>query len=266
MKASCIRRHTEFPGDFGACESGYQISQYLELTIAEGLKEPNSGKFLRHQVSCGFGDNFSQKLIDFMAFDSKHREPLGVIVRSLCQDEHTINYRLDIIDELVRFPRLVSCIDGLLPVLRDLKYYETFLALEWKTSLQEAIWRLRELEHYVDCVQKMAEAFQGIAKQLRSRALKQLSALVLKIQKDPVYQRLVVALPDLLSRIRGIKSITIGVNLDAGLMPCEATLISINADRYKESPFLKNLFGEDQWQGIGPLHRAPAGSESATCL
>jgi hypothetical protein len=204
-----------------------------------------------------------QKLIDFMAFDSKHKDTLALIVRSLCQDENTINYRLDIIDELVRFPELISCIDGLLPVLRDLKYYETFLALEWKTSLQEAIWRLRELEHYVDCVQKMAEAFQGIVKQLRSRALKQLSALVLKVQEDPVFRKLVATLPDLLSRIRGIKSLTIGVNLDAGLMPCEATLISINADRYKESPFLKNLFGEDQWQGIGPLHRAPEGSESA---
>ncbi len=204
-----------------------------------------------------------EKLIEFMAFDSKHVEALGVILESLCQDEQTINYRLDIIDELVRFPLLVRCIESLLPVLRDLKYYETFLALEWKTSLQEAIWRLRELEHYVECVQKLAEAFEGIRSELRSRALQQLAALVLKVQGETVFQKLIVTLPDLLSRIRSLKSLTIGVNLDAGMMPCEATLISVNDDRYRESPFFKSLFGEDRWQGIGPLHRAPEGSAYA---
>jgi len=207
-----------------------------------------------------------QKLIDFMAFDSKHRESLTTIVHSLCLDVDTVNYRLDIIDELVRFPVLVRCIETLLPVLRDLKYYETFLALEWKTSLQEAIWRLRELEHYVECVQKLAEAFKGIRSELRSQALIKLAALVLKVQGDPVFRRLVDTLPDLLSRIRSLKSITIGVNLDAGMMPCEATLISINESKYRDSPFFRSLFGDDKWQGIAPLHRAPEGSEYASPL
>ena len=207
-----------------------------------------------------------QKLVEFMALDAKHGVALGTILRSLCLDPETINYRLDIIDELAHFPELVRCIESLLPVLRDLKYYETFLALEWKTSLQEAIWRLRELEHYVECVQKLAEAFREIREELRSQALQNLSDLVLKVQGDPVFQKLVVTLPDLLSRIRGLKSITIGVNLDAGMMPCEATLVSINADKYRESPFFKTLFGEDKWQGIGSLHRTPEGSEYASPL
>jgi DNA mismatch repair protein MutS len=207
-----------------------------------------------------------QKLVEFMAFDDKHRDALGRILRSLCLEPGTINYRLDIIEELARFPELVRCIEGLLPVLRDLKYYETFLALEWKTSLQEAIWRLRELEHYVDCVQKLSDAFRSIRKELRSQALRNLSALVLKVQGDPVFEKLTLTLPDLLSRIRGLKSITIGVNLDAGMMPCEATLVSINADKYRESPFFKTLFGQDKWQGIGALHRAPEGSAYAGAL
>jgi DNA mismatch repair protein MutS len=207
-----------------------------------------------------------QKLVEFMAFDDKHRDSLATILRSQCLDPDTINYRLDILDELARFPELGGCIESLLPVLRDLKYYETFLALEWKTSLQEAIWRLRELEHYVDCVQKLADAFRGIQKDLHSEALRKLSALILKVQGDPVFQRLVVTLPELLSRIRRLKSITVGVNLDAGMMPCEATLISINAEKYRESPFFKSLFGQDKWQGIGPLHRAPEGSAYANPL
>ncbi|UCF96580.1 MAG: hypothetical protein JSV89_15585 [Spirochaetaceae bacterium] len=138
-----------------------------------------------------------RKLVEFMAFDAKHSEALSLIIHSLCQDEDTINYRLDTIGELVRFPELVRCIESLLPVLRDLKYYETFLALEWKTSLQEALWRLRELEHYVECVKRLADAFEGIRSQLRSLALKRLSALVMKVQQDGVFQKLVVTLPEL---------------------------------------------------------------------
>jgi DNA mismatch repair protein MutS len=215
------------------------------------------------------------RLVEFMAFDSRHVEPLSGILHCLCCDEGTINYRLDIIDELVRFPALARCMEDLLPVLRDLKYYETFLALEWKTSLQEAIWRLRELEHYVECVQRLAAAFEtvraggegvGEGGGLRSQALSKLGNLVLDVQSDPVFRKLVAALPDLLSRIRGLQSITIGVNLDAGMMPCEATLVSINAEGYSESPFFRSLFGHSRWRGIGPLHRAPEGSEYASPL
>ncbi len=204
-----------------------------------------------------------QKLIEFMAFDAKHSDALREIVRSLCQDADTINYRLDIIDELARLPALVRCIESLLPVLRDLKYYETFLALEWKTSLQEAIWRLRELEHYVDCVSKLAGVFEGIRGELASEALRNLSALILRVQEDPVFRKLVASLPELLSRIRSLKSITIGVNLDAGMMPCEATLVSINSDKYRESPLFKSVFGADKWQGIASLHRAAGESTHA---
>jgi hypothetical protein len=207
-----------------------------------------------------------QKLIEFMAFDAKHGEALGTLLHSLSQDADTINYRLDVVDDLVCFPDLVRCIESLLPVLRELKYYQTFMAMEWKTSLQEAVWRLRELEHYVDCVQKLSTAYNGIRDELRSQALKKFSTLVQKVQEDPLFQKLVVTLPDLLSRIRSLKSITIGVNLDAGMMPCEATLVSINGNRYEDSPFFKSLFGKSEWRGIGPLHRAPEGSEVASPL
>jgi len=224
-------------------------------------KGRNSGTAELHKQSAL--DLGLHKLAEFMAFDSRHVETVDAILRSLCQDVDTINYRLDIIGELVRFPELVRCIESLLPVLRDLKYYETFLALEWKTSLQEAIWRLRELEHYVECVGKFSDAFKGIRNRIGSEALRKLSALVLEVQADPVFQSLVETLPDLLARIRGLKSITLGVNLDAGMMPCEATLISINAQPFRESPFFKSLFGEDRWRGIGALHRAPEQSPYA---
>jgi hypothetical protein len=80
--------------------------------------------------------------------------------------------------------------------------------------------------------------------------LQNFSALVLKVEGDPVFQKLVVTLPDLLSRIRSLKSITFGVNLDAGMMPCEATLVSINSDKYRESPF---LFPESWRRPLNPL-------------
>jgi DNA mismatch repair protein MutS len=207
-----------------------------------------------------------QKLVDFMAFDAKHRESLGNTLNSLCLDADTINYRFDILDDLIRFPVLVDCLRALIPVLNNLRYYQMFLSLEWKTALQEAIWRLRELEHYVECIEKLSSAFEGIRSRLCSQGLTRLCALVQEVQSSSAFRNLRRTLPDLLSKIRNLKSITIGVNLDAGLMPYEATLISINEDKYKDSSLFTSLFGDDTWRGIASLHRAPEGSEHGSPL
>jgi DNA mismatch repair ATPase MutS len=73
-----------------------------------------------------------------------------------------------------------------------------------------------------------------------------------------VYQRLVKELPDLLAKLQGCASITIGVNLDASLRPIQATLLSVNEKPFTDQSLLNRLFGVRKGQeGIAPLHSVP---------
>jgi DNA mismatch repair protein MutS len=197
------------------------------------------------------------KCINFLSIDSKHQELVSDIFSLLCQDSETISYRLDIIDDLLRFPVLLTCISTLIPIINNLRYYTDRLRRDDWTALQEVIWRLRELEHYVACVQQFGKAFKGIRKQIGSSGLQTLSRLIETIEQDTTFNKLVAELPELLQTINGLKSITIGVNLNEGLIPCEATLVSINTTKYGEAPLFNKLIGSDRLKGIAPLHKAP---------
>jgi DNA mismatch repair protein MutS len=70
---------------------------------------------------------------------------------------------------------------------------------------------------------------------------------------------LVRELPGLLSRVRGVLSITVGINLTPDLQPESATLLSVNDERFSEAPLLRMLLGKvGDHEGVMPLHLVPS--------
>jgi hypothetical protein len=68
-------------------------------------------------------------------------------------------------------------------------------------------------------------------------------------------------LPELLSKLNNIPSMTIGINLDSELRPVEATLLAIHDKPFKGGTMLDRLMGmkknRKEDRGIGPLHFVP---------
>jgi DNA mismatch repair protein MutS len=205
------------------------------------------------------------KLIQFIAADSKKESIIRDVFKFLCQDTETINYRLDVLEDLIDCPTLTACWESLMPVLSEMRYYTTHQNQENWTDLIEVIWRLRELEHYIRCVTDLNHAFSGLPG-LRSAGLQKLRELVAGIETDPTYLKLKQELPALLSKINNLRSITVGVNLNAGMVPFEATLVSINSDKFSEGPLHDKLIGKSEWKGIAQLHKAPDDSAFANPL
>jgi len=206
-----------------------------------------------------------QKLVQFIASDPKSEGLIADVFRHLCQDAETIEYRLDVLEDLINCPVLVECWQSLMPVLSEMRYYTSHQNQENWSDLVEVIWRLRELEHYIRCVTDLGKAFAGLPG-LHSAGLTRLRALVEDIAKDPTYLKLEKELPGLLSTINRLQSITVGVNLNGGLLPFEATLISVNSKKFSGGPFYDKLIGKGEFKGIAPLHSAPAESEYANPL
>jgi DNA mismatch repair ATPase MutS len=208
-----------------------------------------------------------EPLIDLLSIESRYRQAVQQTLLRPITAAEIINYRLDILDDLLRSPELVQMLEEALGILNILEGY--LIQPQWEQSeLRKVAWRLSELENYLSCVDHLHTALLAVGPALRSAGLCNLRALVTTIASEPIYQELRAELPAMLEHIRGLKSITIGINLDSQLRPAEATLLSVNTTRFtggSMSLFNRLLgFGHEAPranEGIGPLHKARPRSE-----
>jgi hypothetical protein len=188
------------------------------------------------------------------------RVAAGRILKGLCRDADTIRYRQEVLADLLAGDGLAGGLENLIPQISSLRRYH--LPRDRAQLLYEVTWRLGELETYCECVEKLSGLLHGHRPSIRSRALGRLFDHVQAVRTDPVFENLLAELPGLMSRVRGIASVTVGVNLDQDLQPQAATLLQINKKRFHGSSetLLGRLFGGNktgEWAGIAPLHTMP---------
>jgi DNA mismatch repair protein MutS len=185
------------------------------------------------------------------------------ILMQLCEDPLVIRYRQDVVADLMDHPRLVAGLEELLPRIEKLGFYSR--PHREMIELYQVTWWLGELESYVDCVQAALRAFGEAEGELSSEGLRRLCAHVESAEQDPAFRQLVRELPGLAAKMRGVLSVTIGVNLDPDLRPIAATLISVNDQRFTEAPLLRALFGSaSEYESVMSLHTLTGGSGSGS--
>jgi DNA mismatch repair protein MutS len=186
------------------------------------------------------------------------RSPMREALLNLCTDPAVIAYRQDMLDDLCQQPDFTRALETLLPDLNALEAYYGGMDRR-RSTLREVIWRLGELEHLVQCVSGLHDAFAQHGGTLRAEGWRSLRDLIDRTAQDAVYQQLTRELPEMLRTIRSTVSVTIGVNLDGQLRPVAATLLSVNDQKFTASSLLDRLFGTAgaKLKGLGPLHTVP---------
>ena len=187
-----------------------------------------------------------------------HHEAITHLLAALCADPAVIRYRQEVLEDLLRYPALQACFRELLPRIDVLGYLPN-LGGE-RPSLYEVTWRAGELENLVQCVYALGETFRSVGGGLMSAGLRAWRDTVARLARDDTFQALARELPDLLTRLRAVRSITVGVNLDQQLRPVEATLVAVNKEKFRSASLLDRLFGgtAGELTGLGPLHGVPA--------
>jgi hypothetical protein len=188
------------------------------------------------------------------------RDAVGQILGSLCQDADTIRFRQEVLADLLDDAELTGGLENLIPDMSCLRRYH--LPRDRAEILYEVTWRLGELETYSGCVEKLAGLLDSHKQSIHARALRRLHGYVQAVSEDPVFKQMRAELPELMSRVRGISSVTVGINLDQDLQPQAATLLQINKKRFHGSSdsLIGSLFSGKQggeWEGIAPLHTMP---------
>ncbi len=200
------------------------------------------------------------------AIDNIHeqRVTLASVLQKFSDDPQVIGYRLDIVEDLLANSDLCYCLKELLPKIDELVRISK-LRFEPSADLEMLISRIDELDLYIQCVNTLAQHFSTTAATLSSAGLVKLKEIVLEITNTHEFQSLVQELPQMKAGMEKLASVTIGVNLDAQLRPCEAVLLSINDQKYRAGTILERLMNKsarDKYVGVSSLFTINNGSES----
>lgn len=171
-------------------------------------------------------------------------------------DPAVISYRQALFADLSRYPALTEVLSDAIPVLFDILELRR-LDGELGEGGEDYLYSVTEIELYVSCIDQLARGLAPYREKVESPAFSSLISRILELSESAYYKELNENLARLTSRIREVKSITVGVNLDSRLRPASAGVISVNAEPFKSGELLDKIlrmsFKNDSFTCIAPL-------------
>lgn len=158
-------------------------------------------------------------------------------------DAEVIRYRIATFDDMLRCEALTDMLNKLVPVLNDIMELRRLEADSGDTN--DYLSSITEIELYVSSVKVLHDCLTEVKDQLKSPAFLALADLVTTLAESTYYRELNEKLSELTRRVREIKSVTVGVNLDAQLRPSSAGVLSINAETFKSGDALDKILRLD---------------------
>lgn len=163
--------------------------------------------------------------------------------RDICEyfttSPEVMKYRRDMFRDMLDFEELSRMLDRVMPILGDISELRRLEADSGNT--EDYLMCLTEIELYISCIDTLAGALSPIADKLGSEAFKTLAIRIRELSESDYYKELNAKLTELTNRVREIRSVTIGVNLDAQLRATEAGVLSINAERFRSGDVLDKI-------------------------
>ncbi len=156
------------------------------------------------------------------------------------KDPSVIAYRQASLSDLSEHPTLADTLREILPLLRDITELRQ-LDRDYNPTGDSYLYSITEIELYIRCIDTLSEGLCPLRGVLRSAPFRALGERIEELSKSEYYRRLNHDLSELASRIREVKSITVGVNLDDALRPTSAGVISINQAPFKSGKVLDKI-------------------------
>ncbi len=170
-------------------------------------------------------------------------------------DPDVMRYRMATFDDMLRCRELADMLNRLVPVLNDIMELRRLEADNGDAD--DYLSSITEIELYVSSVKVLHEGLTAVRDKVKSPAFLALTDLITTLAESAYYQELNEKLNELTRRVREIRSVTVGVNLDAQLRPTSAGVLSINAESFKSGDVLDKIlrlnFKNDNYTCIANL-------------
>ena len=171
-------------------------------------------------------------------------------------DPAVMKYRLEAFSDLLENPALKDALLSVFPILNDIVELRQLDSGAADTT-ESYLYGITEIELYVNCVEKLNAGLAPLRDRLKSRAFSAMADRITTLCESEYYKELNRKLSELTDRVREIKSITVGVNLDSQLRPSSAGVLSINAQPFKSGELIEKIlrmnFKNDEYTCIAAL-------------
>lgn len=223
------------------------VTKMLDSTFS--LLYPNADEISSGKVSISDGV-ISELGLDFL-LDLKNSS----LSDYFTTDKATIEYRLEVVADLINNPGIVDTLKSVLTLLNDIIELR---ATKGETEVaKNYLYSITEIELYIDIVARLAKGFADVGNNVKSRALKKLTETVNELWESDYYRELNKKLGELTAKVHDVKSVTIGVNLDSEFRPTDAGVVSINAEKFKSGKTIDKIlrmdFKDGDYTCIAPL-------------
>ena len=184
-------------------------------------------------------------------FDLKNRE----LSEFTTTDPEVIKYRMDTFGDMLENESISKTLNRLIPILGDIMELRRLEADSGDAN--SYLTSITEIELYISSIDTLNEGLSEVRGNLHGKALTTLADRISELAGSEYYSQLNKKLSELTNRVRDIKSVTIGVNLDAQLRPTEAGVLSINPQPFRSGDVIEKIlrlnFKDDEYTCIAQL-------------
>lgn len=181
----------------------------------------------------------------------------GGLTDYFTSDPAVILYRQKTLADLARIPLLSDTLARTVPILCDIRELR-HLDRDGGTDTGDAyLYSITEIELYVRAIDTLAAGLADVGEACTSPAFRALADRISAFARDEDYLALKARLGELSAHVNEVRSVTIGVNLDAACRPVDAGVIRLNAEPFKSGRLLDKIlrmsFKNDAMTCIAPL-------------
>ena len=173
----------------------------------------------------------------------------------ITKDPDVIRYREAVFADLLANEEITRTFGKLIPVLNDIMELRRLETDSGDTA--DYLSGITEIELYISSIDVLYEGLCKEKKSYKSTALARLQEHITKLVESDYYAELNERLADLTNRVRDIKSVTVGVNLDTQLRPTTAGVLAINPEPFRSGDTLQKIlrlnFKDDAYTCIAEL-------------
>lgn len=163
------------------------------------------------------------------------------IERFFTTDTDVINYRLDALGDLLSNRTFFYAMQEIMPQISALQELRRFSSMA--SDEVEGLYSVRDLNTYIELVEYL---YTNLNKyQLNSAMFSEIKKAVNEIHSSDEYEGIKAKLPKNMQLITELKSITIGVNIDAAMRPTESGVVSLNSVPFVSGNVIDKLFRLD---------------------
>ena len=172
-------------------------------------------------------------------------------------DPAVITYRNETFSDMLNNPVLADTLRRLVPVLQDITELRRLEQDAGGEDTASYLSSMTEIELYITCVDILHKGMTAAKDSIKGTAFRRLCDCVIELAESEYYAELNKKLSELTQRVREIRSVTIGVNLDAQLRPAQAGVLSVNAKPFRSGETLDKIlrlnFKDDEYTCIAQL-------------